>query len=186
MPNMPRASISPTSAPSSRRARSRPSPRRRPRTNYQVGTVYYADNFTFDGDLYYIGVNNNISRTALQPGADLRACRLRPAPSIPARPPIRALKAKAPMPLTALWTDWRCFLNGSLMSVQVRTASGSSRCRCGPRRPASSIRSDDFKLSLIDKVVGQQYSDSANTQFYKLGAYNNMDFKSSIDALDNL
>ena len=28
-------------------------------TNYQVGTVYYADNFTFDGDLYYVGVENN-------------------------------------------------------------------------------------------------------------------------------
>ena len=29
-------------------------------TNYQFGTVYYADNFTFDADVYYIGVNNNI------------------------------------------------------------------------------------------------------------------------------
>ena len=29
-------------------------------TNYQVGSVYYADNFTFDGDLYYMGVDNNI------------------------------------------------------------------------------------------------------------------------------
>ena len=28
-------------------------------TNYQVGTVYYADNFTADGDLYYIPINNN-------------------------------------------------------------------------------------------------------------------------------
>ena len=36
------------------------------------------------------------------------------------------------------------------------------------------------KLSLIDKVVGQQYSDNADTPFYKLGAYNNMDFKDSI------
>jgi iron complex outermembrane receptor protein len=36
-----------------------------------------------------------------------------------------------------------------------------------------------WKLSLIDKLVGQQYSDSANTTFYKLGAYNVMDFKGS-------
>ena len=40
---------------------------------------------------------------------------------------------------------------------------------------------DMFKLSLIDKLVGQQYSDTANTQFYKLHAYNNMDFKASMD-----
>src|SRR4029077_10099727 len=33
-------------------------PKAQTTTNYQVGTVYYADNFTFDGDLYYIGVNN--------------------------------------------------------------------------------------------------------------------------------
>ena len=42
-------------------------------------------------------------------------------------------------------------------------------------------KSDAWKFSLIDKVVGQQYSDSTNTQFYKLGAYNNMDFKGSYD-----
>src|SRR5262249_2334410 len=29
-------------------------------TNYQVGTVFYADNFTFDGDVYAIPVKNNI------------------------------------------------------------------------------------------------------------------------------
>ena len=33
---------------------------------------------------------------------------------------------------------------------------------------------------MIDKLVGQQYSDTANTQFYKLGAYNNTDFKASM------
>ncbi len=29
-------------------------------TNYQFGTVYYADNWTFDGDVYYIGIGNNV------------------------------------------------------------------------------------------------------------------------------
>jgi iron complex outermembrane receptor protein len=38
---------------------------------------------------------------------------------------------------------------------------------------------DEWKLSLIDKLVGQQYSDTSNSQFYKLGAYNQMDFKGS-------
>lgn len=37
-----------------------------------------------------------------------------------------------------------------------------------------------LKVSLIDKLVGQQYSDSTNSTFYKLGAYNNMDFKGSV------
>ena len=30
---------------------------------------------------------------------------------------------------------------------------------------------DAFKFSLINKLVGQQYSDTTNTPFYKLGAY---------------
>ena len=28
-------------------------------TNFQVGTVYYADHYTFDADIYYIPINNN-------------------------------------------------------------------------------------------------------------------------------
>jgi iron complex outermembrane receptor protein len=37
-----------------------------------------------------------------------------------------------------------------------------------------------WKFSLIDKIVGQQYSDAANQTFYKLGAYSNMDAKASV------
>ena len=37
-----------------------------------------------------------------------------------------------------------------------------------------------WKFSLVDKVVGQQYSDNTNTTFYKLGAYNVMDFKGGL------
>jgi iron complex outermembrane receptor protein len=40
-------------------------------------------------------------------------------------------------------------------------------------------KSGGWKVSLIDKIVGQQYSDNADTQFYKLPAYNNVDFKTS-------
>ncbi|HMH65760.1 MAG TPA: TonB-dependent receptor, partial [Rhizomicrobium sp.] len=35
-------------------------PKAQTTTNYQLGTVYYADQFTFDADVYYIGVDNNI------------------------------------------------------------------------------------------------------------------------------
>ena len=37
----------------------------------------------------------------------------------------------------------------------------------------------DLKVSVVDKLVGQQYSDNADTKFYKLPAYNSMDFKGS-------
>ena len=39
-------------------------PKAQTTTNYQVGTVFYADQFTFDADLYYIGIANNITYQA--------------------------------------------------------------------------------------------------------------------------
>ena len=71
------------------------------------------------------------------------------------------------------------FLNASVISGK----SNGLWLKNVPNWTAASgvtYKSGDFKLSLIDKVVGQQYSDNANTRFYKLGAYNNMDFKGSI------
>src|SRR6202030_3007363 len=47
-------------------------------------------------------------------------------------------------------------------------------------------KSGDYRLSLIEKVVCQQYSDNADTRFYKLRAYDNMDFKGSVTLTDNL
>ena len=37
-------------------------------TNYQVGTVYYGDNFSFDADIYYIVSDNTIQQEPVQPG----------------------------------------------------------------------------------------------------------------------
>jgi iron complex outermembrane recepter protein len=41
-------------------------------------------------------------------------------------------------------------------------------------------KTDWYRLSLINKIVGQQYSDTANSQFYKLGAYDNTDVKAAV------
>jgi iron complex outermembrane receptor protein len=41
-------------------------------------------------------------------------------------------------------------------------------------------KTDMFKVSLVNKLVGQQYSDTSNSQFYKLGAYDNVDLKTSV------
>jgi outer membrane receptor protein involved in Fe transport len=36
------------------------------------------------------------------------------------------------------------------------------------------FKKGDFKLALIDKVVGAQYSDAANNDLYRLPSYNNL------------
>src|SRR5215469_18229056 len=70
------------------------------------------------------------------------------------------------------------FANGTLNSSK----SGGGWLKQAPMWTAASgifYKKDEWKLSLIDKLVGQQYTDAGNTQFYKLGAYNVMDFKGS-------
>ena len=73
---------------------------------------------------------------------------------------------------------FRSFLNGSIGSgktggkwikqVPMWTSAQGIFYKRGP-----------WKISLIDKIVGQQYSDASNSNFYKLGAYSDMDFKTS-------
>jgi iron complex outermembrane receptor protein len=68
------------------------------------------------------------------------------------------------------------FVNGSLNSSK----SGGKWLKQAPMWTSASgvtYKWGMWKLSLIDKLVGQQYSDNADTSFYKLGAYNVMDFK---------
>ena len=42
-------------------------------TNYQIRTVYYGDNFSFDGDNYYIASDNTIQQQPVQSGDAARA-----------------------------------------------------------------------------------------------------------------
>jgi iron complex outermembrane receptor protein len=159
-------------------------PKAQTSTNYQVGTVYYADNFTFDGDLYYIGVNNNISFQAcnLAPifGPSGFTCALNTGTAI-----YKGVEGEGTYAFDGDLDGLAVFLNASIISgksnglwlkqVPMWTTAGGLTYKIG-----------GLKLSLIDKIVGQQYSDNADTRFYKLGAYNNMDFKGTIPLTDFL
>ena len=159
-------------------------PKAQTSTNYQVGTVYYADNFTFDGDLYYIGVDNNISFQAcnLSPifGPAGFTCALNTGTAT-----YKGVEGEGTYAFDGDLDGLAMFLNGSLISgksgglwlkqVPIWTSAGGLTYKTG-----------SYKLSLIEKVVGQQYSDNADTRFYKLRAYDNMDFKGSVTLTDNL
>ncbi len=71
------------------------------------------------------------------------------------------------------------FVNGSVNSAK---SSGHQLLQAPFWTAASGLiyKHHNFKLSLIDKATGQQYENS-NYSFYKLGAYNNMDFTGSYD-----
>ncbi len=157
-------------------------PKAQTTTNYQVGTVYYADNFTFDGDLYYIGVNNNIVFQSCNQapifGPAGENCAVNTGTAT-----YKGVEAEA----TYAFNDdvWDGLLDGLVVFANGSLNSSKTQGKWVKQAPmwteASGLvyKMNDIKFSLIDKVVGQQYSDGTNTQFYKLGAYNNTDIKAS-------
>ncbi len=159
-------------------------PKAQTSTNYQFGTVYYADNFTFDADVYYIGVNNNIvfeaCNQAFPGGQASETCGVNTGVAT-----YKGIEGEGTYSFGGDLDGFAVFLNGSLNNSKT----GGLWVKQAPMWTSAGglfYKQGIWKLSLIDKLVGQQYSDSTNTTFYKLGAYNQMDFKGSVDVLDNV
>ncbi len=146
-------------------------------TNYQVGTVYYADNWTFDGDLYYIGVDNNYAsqQCTNQPSDE---CFVNTGTAV-----YKGIEAEGTYAFEGALQGLSVFASAS---DNYTKTSGDAVKNAPLWTEANGIvyKRDAFKFSLIDKLVGQQYvgkqSLSATlSQFYRLPAYNNMDLKGS-------
>ncbi len=149
-------------------------PKAQTTTNYQFGTVYYADNWTFDGDIYYIGVDNNISYGTCAPPNQSESCATNTGTAT-----YKGIEGEGTYAFDGDLDGLALFLNGSLNSSK----SGGKWLKQAPMWTSAAgifYKQDNWKLSLIDKLVGQQYSDNADNPFYKLGAYNVMDFKGSM------
>jgi iron complex outermembrane receptor protein len=147
-------------------------------TNYQFGTVFYADNFTFDADIYYIGVNNNIVYQSCSQapffGSPGETCAVNTGAAT-----YKGIEGEGTYAFDGDLDGLSIFLNGSLGSAKT----GGKWIKGAPMWTSASgvfYKMGIWKFSLIDKLVGQQYSDAGNTAFYKLGAYNNMDAKASV------
>jgi iron complex outermembrane receptor protein len=109
---------------------------------------------------------------------------VRLAPLTPVRPPIKGVEGEA----TYAFNDdsFGGMLDGLVLFVNGSINNSKTQGKWVKQAPmwteASGLvyKTDVFKFSLINKLVGQQYSDIANTQFYKLGAYDNTDLKASM------
>jgi iron complex outermembrane receptor protein len=153
-------------------------PKAQTTTNYQLGTVYYTDNFTFDADIYYIGVDNNISfQSCTTPpftGPSGETCATNTGTAT-----YKGIEGEGTYAFDGDLQGLAVFINGSLNSSK----SGGKWLKQAPMWTSASgifYKWGMWKLSLIDKLVGQQYSDNTDTTFYKLGAYNEMDFKGGL------
>ena len=159
-------------------------PKAQTTTNYQLGTVYYADNFTFDADVYYIGVNNNIvfetCNLAFPGGASSETCGVNTGVAT-----YKGVEGEGTYSFDGILDGFALFANGSVNDSK----SGGKWLQQAPMWTSAMgvfYKRGIWNLSLIDKLTGQQYTDTANTNFYKLGAYNQMDFKGSAQIDDNL
>jgi len=153
-------------------------PKAQTTTNYQLGTVFYADQFTFDADVYYIGVNNNIiyqlCSVAPFTGSPGETCALNTGAAT-----YRGIEGEGTYAFEGALEGLSVFLNGSVGSGKT----GGKWIKNIPMWTSAQgifYKRGAWKISLIDKVVGQQYTDNSNSTFYKLGAYSNMDFKTSV------
>ena len=131
-----------------------------------------------DADIYYIGVNNNIvyqsCTTPPFTGPSGETCALNTGVAT-----YKGIEGEGTYDFEGALQGLTLFMNGSLNDSKT----GGKWVLQAPMWTAASglfYKTDLFKLSLIDKLVGQQYSDTQNSTFYKLGAYNNMDAKGEI------
>lgn len=141
-------------------------------TNYQLGTVFYADNFTFDTDVYYIPINNNY---VSQPCSFLsnETCYVNNGSAT-----YKGIEAEGTYSFNQIadldLTGLSIFANGALMSSKQ---SNGLWVKSAPKWTAAAgilYQHDGWRFGLIDKTVGPQYSDSANIAAYRLPTYSNV------------
>lgn len=165
-------------------------------TNYQFGTVYYGDKFSLDADVYYIKSNNTIEQdkcsVLIPPGPASDTCNFNAGTIF-----YKGIEGEATYDFGGWIDGLAAFVNGSINSAKAysdpeHNAGLQTQDKLAPYWTAAGgliYKAHGFKLSLINKVTGQQYEDAASKRaadggFYKLPAYNNMDFTGSYDLGD--
>jgi iron complex outermembrane receptor protein len=151
-------------------------PKAQTTTNYQLGTVFYADNFTFDADIYYIPVKNNIvfENCSLVGGLSGDTCGVNTGEALYKGIEGETTYAFNQEVMNGALRGLVAFINGSVNSAK----SQGFYLKQAPMWTAATgliYKRNGVKISLIDKFVGPQYSDNVESMNYKVHAYNNMD-----------
>jgi iron complex outermembrane receptor protein len=140
-------------------------------TNYQVGTVFYADDFTFDADLYYIPINNNY---VSQPCSYItnETCYVNIGSAT-----YKGIEGEGTYAISRLFgldtAGLSVFANGALMSSK----SGGLWVKNAPKWTAAGgilYHNGSWTFGLIDKTVGPQFSDNTEIAAYKIKTYSDV------------
>jgi iron complex outermembrane recepter protein len=142
-------------------------------TNYQVGTVYYADHFTFDADLYYIGIANNYVSLACAPPDQNDTCFVNNG-----RATYEGVEGEGTYAFDNLLgmdvTGLSMFANGALMRSVAQTNKWEPNAPFWTAALGVLFQSSNWRFSIIDKYTGQQYSDVTNIKAYEIPAYGDL------------
>ena len=141
-------------------------------TNYQFGTVFYADQFTFDTDVYMISVSNNyVAQNCSFDNTE--TCYVNNGKAL-----YKGIEGEGTYAFGQIGNvdlkGLSLFTNGALMSSK---AEGGLWQPNAPRWTLAAgilYKTGDWKFALIDKAVGAQYSDTTNNDLSRIPSYNGL------------
>lgn len=141
-------------------------------TNYQLGTVYYADQFTFDADVYYIPIHNNyITETCSYDASE--SCYVNNGSAT-----YQGVEGEGTYAFARMFgydlTGLSVFVNGALMSSKADGGLWEPNAPMWTAAGGILYRDPTWTLGLIDKLVGPQYSDTDNLKYYEIHTYGNL------------
>jgi iron complex outermembrane receptor protein len=141
-------------------------------TNYQVGTVFYSDNFTFDADVYYIPINNNfVSNPCTFDTTE--TCFVNSG-----RATYKGLEGEGTYAFDRIaGVDVRglsIFANGALMSSKQGNGLWEENAPKWTAALGLLYKHDGWKFAVIDKIIGPQFEDQSNFKFYELSPYSDI------------
>jgi iron complex outermembrane receptor protein len=142
-------------------------------TNYQAGTVYYADHFTFDADLYYIGIANNYISQACAPPDQNDTCFINNG-----RATYEGVEGEGTYAFDNILgmdvTGLSMFANGALMRSVAQTNKWEPNAPFWTAALGVLFQNSSWRFSIIDKYTGQQYNDATDIKAYELPAYGDL------------
>ncbi|MDB5393768.1 MAG: TonB-dependent receptor [Rhodospirillales bacterium] len=141
-------------------------------TNYQLGTVFYADNFTFDADIYYIDISNNYVSQPCSYNV-LETCYLNNGSAT-----YKGIEGEGTYAFDKVLdfdlSGLSIFVNGALMSSKAGDGRWEPNAPKWTAAAGLLYKKAGWKFGLIAKITGPQYSDTTNYSFYKLPSYSNV------------
>ena len=141
-------------------------------TNYQIGTVYYADHFTFDADLYYIPIANNYISQACAPPDQNDTCFINNG-----RATYQGIEGEGTYAFDNLLgmdvEGLSVFANGAIMRSKAQGGLWEPNAPFWTAALGVFYQGGNWRAGFTDKYTGQQYSDAANNPAYKLPVYGN-------------